>query len=895
MMKILLTSPLQVLLTVVFTVCYEGAMQTSLTPNQSAIYYVIPSSNPQPPQCLPTVTCHTLDEYITDGTLNSSHSKFVFLNGTHQLTESLMVYDSESLTLQGSEEGNNSVQVVCESRWTIALSFTRVSFLTIQNISFVNCSYNNSFSGPKVTEYVISALHFEGGSTLTLSDLRIINGGFSIINTHGQVEITRVSVTSWLYKKVRRDKVTQSFGGSYLSYFECTSQLRLTIIESTFQFYNEHFLSPPVPQKSRHDSQGLGLEISCTDLQIFLTKSNFSGFQNMGDGGNLMFLLLKTQIVRTGDYMLTISECHFENGHAKNGGGAFVSVVMPDFHHNTSVQAAENKLIKLKILNILYTKFINNSAQGGGGLAFKLKHFSREPTIGYIQFYRCVFVHNYLKTKYSIGGIAVHVSNFHVKPATYHSNPSFNITILNCSVQESYIKGNGKCSPGNGVITLVKAFHFRVKDTVFTENSCTAIKAISSNLVLEGQVNITNNNGSSGGGLLLCDDSVIVLKPNTQVRITNNIAIHTGGGITVESQCLQTRPMCFFQLSEEITYNSSLLDTVEVWLTNNRAGYAGHNLFGGSVDNCYLVNPPRYYDNKQVTAMGVFKKIFQNMSSVNSSVTSIARKICFCNDNKQDCKNRISTRLVYPGEPFSVCVVPVGQLDGVVPASVRAWVSHGVKIIGSNEVIQNIGKSRCKNLTYTMNSNRPYEYIDLHIQHEGDISGYIKTKLYKTARINIYLKQCPIGFQLSRKCPLDCKCECSEVLPRRVSCDIKKMSITKPSFMWIGYIEDPYEKNYSNKYLIYRRCPFDYCHASISDNTVSVKPANVLVQDTQCQYDRTGILCGACGQNLSLILGSSDCWSCSNTFLLLILMFALAGILLIVLLTVCDLTISKGK
>ena len=40
----------------------------------------------------------------------------------------MMVYDSESLTLQGSEEG---VQVVCESRWTIALSFTRVDFLSI--------------------------------------------------------------------------------------------------------------------------------------------------------------------------------------------------------------------------------------------------------------------------------------------------------------------------------------------------------------------------------------------------------------------------------------------------------------------------------------------------------------------------------------------------------------------------------------------------------------------------------------------------------------------------------------------------------------------------------------------------------------------------------------------
>ena len=154
---------------------------------QKSVYCVTPSRDPD-------VACHTLDEYITDGTLNDSYSKFVFLNGTHHLTKSLMVYDSESLTLQGSEEGNNSVQVVCESRWTIAMSFTRVSFLTIQNINFINCSYNNSFSGPKLIEYVISALHFEGGSNLTLSDVRILNCGFSIINTHGHVEITRMNV-----------------------------------------------------------------------------------------------------------------------------------------------------------------------------------------------------------------------------------------------------------------------------------------------------------------------------------------------------------------------------------------------------------------------------------------------------------------------------------------------------------------------------------------------------------------------------------------------------------------------------------------------------------------------------------------------------------------------------
>ena len=35
-------------------------------------------------------------------------------------------------------------------------------------------------------------------------------------------------------------------------------------------------------------------------------------------------------------------------------------------------------------------------------------------------------------------------------------------------------------------------------------------------------------------------------------------------------------------------------------------------------------------------------------------------------------------------------------------------------------------------------------------------------------------------------------------------------------------------------------------------------------QDSQCAYNRTGILCGACSGNLSLSLGSSTCLRCED-------------------------------
>jgi len=69
---------------------------------------------------------------------------------------------------------------------------------------------------------------------------------------------------------------------------------------------------------------------------------------------------------------------------------------------------------------------------------------------------------------------------------------------------------------------------------------------------------------------------------------------------------------------------------------------------------------------------------------------------------------------------------------------------------------------------------------------------------------------------------------------------------------------------------------------------------NSFNQDEQCAFNRTGILCGACPEGLSVVLGSSRCLTCSNFYLVLLIPFALAGLLLVFFLTVCNLTVSVG-
>ena len=62
----------------------------------------------------------------------------------------------------------------------------------------------------------------------------------------------------------------------------------------------------------------------------------------------------------------------------------------------------------------------------------------------------------------------------------------------------------------------------------------------------------------------------------------------------------------------------------------------------------------------------------------------------------------------------------------------------------------------------------------------------------------------------------------------------------------------------------------------------------------QCNNNRAGLLCGQCIDGLSLILGSSSCKVCSSKNLGLLLVFALAGIGLVLLLFLTKLTVAEG-
>ena len=96
--------------------------------------------------------------------------------------------------------------------------------------------------------------------------------------------------------------------------------------------------------------------------------------------------------------------------------------------------------------------------------------------------------------------------------------------------------------------------------------------------------------------------------------------------------------------------------------------------------------------------------------------------------------------------------------------------------------------------------------------------------------------------------------------------------------------------------FIQTQCPFDYCRPLTENVSMNLNLLNG--SDAQCAYNRSGILCGACREPLSLSLGSSRCFSCHSywpaVFAAILIAAIMAGILLVTALLTLNMTVAVG-
>jgi len=136
-----------------------------------------------------------------------------------------------------------------------------------------------------------------------------------------------------------------------------------------------------------------------------------------------------------------------------------------------------------------------------------------------------------------------------------------------------------------------------------------------------------------------------------------------------------------------------------------------------------------------------------------------------------------------------------------------------------------------------------------------------------------------IGFYLDTQSGI---CTCHALLIEKLKglrCDITTETFTRPPASWISRV--------GNDTAYTDNCRSGYC-------LLLPSLLHLNQPDHQCFPSRSGVACRQCANELSALFGTLRCAHCSNRWLFMIPVYALAGILLVVALFVLNLTVVDG-
>jgi hypothetical protein len=354
----------------------------------------------------------------------------------------------------------------------------------------------------------------------------------------------------------------------------------------------------------------------------------------------------------------------------------------------------------------------------------------------------------------------------------------------------------------------------------------------------------------------------LTMKNDTNITVALNNAEAYGGGVYVNDDAYYSweETECFVSCDETTCFNSIMN------FHDNKAVLAGSELFGGWIDVC-------------LSLPNVGIPNFQFRSDDLSVISSYPTRVCLCINLTVHEITEYHAEL-YPGQTLHIEAVAIGQRLGVIPSIVRTNAMNMTKSIDRLQMLQDTWRE-CATIEYTVRSPNKRETLALTIdtpQLPRENSILLNTSIFQQLHIHILLKPCSIGFVFDS---INNECTCHQLLKQnQVICNITTDSIIRKSNQWVSGTPN-------GTVVVHNNCPNDYCKAEYPYLHLSSS-------DDQCAFNRSGILCGTCESGLRSVLGTSNCKKCSNTWLLLILIFALMGVILIASLTILNLTVSTG-
>ena len=464
--------------------------------------------------------------------------------------------------------------------------------------------------------------------------------------------------------------------------------------------------------------------------------------------------------------------------------------------------------------------------------------------------------------------------------STYHH---IIINVKSCSIRDNDLYGlyiNERLSTsthisvidteliGNGRNEIIGCLSILLDNITVTNSLLTGLEIISSVVTVENKLVFKNNTGVVGGGIAIKASSAMVLSTSAYLEFIGNHASYKGGGMYIDDIT------CYF------THKFCLVSDIHVPLTlkDNTAGVAGNDVYG-------RIN----YFNGQIDSH--FNEDLFNWTNPSTSSDPTAFALCDPDSNETTpIWYDDEQQSVFPGQALKYSVALFGRssdtnsynlTDGLLTVEI-----NGTLII--DKFITN-----CSLIEYTpkyINCGRHKITLIGTFYTTYDNPFILNDRTYNTEYqydILFILDECPIGFSVNSSGVCDCS-----VSRENVTCDINSLNITHNGLLWIGTYDTstPFSANATNPNacIINEDCLL-YC----SPNPVTFKLNDT---DTQCVDNRGQRMCGSCRDGYSLLMGSNKCEQCHDDYMIIgwIALFAVMGVLLVVLLIALNLTVSVG-
>ena len=836
------------------------------------------------------VNCYRLSHFTEHSSLYfSDNTVFYFLEGRHVLNDTIEINGVSNLTLKGlgtMEQGfhytvlQSTVEISCEGAVSAGLVFINVSDVSISGLLITRCSgkvlreISPEFSKHlAATGSVVSEVQNQSASILIFQSSCFQMSKVSIVNTTGfaliALNLFNSTIAKSSFASNNREypcsfQNTSDFssycysGNSLIAFTHPWPDVPKPPLDHTFvKIEHTNFsFGYSQPDHLDHMLKG-GLIISlnqgvsyCTDIVLI----GVTAFKN--SPGNIKFLSTIHTICfafscnSIGSFFGNVDRERSGLYHTSGGG----LQIFLGLESNLLVKGINLKLVHASPrISINSSEFSHNYAEVGGGVSIWVAQ-----TSVYILLQSCMFSFNK-----GLKGIGLHIINLNARRIKAY------YTILNSTVTHSLYDGGDEIEKEFGSsISFFYMKNVKVRNFhVLSNDPCYGMYIYYSVVSFYGKDNTFFNNTSprNGGAMYLTLSSSIELTHNSFITFHENHALGEGGALFVESN-RDLSAFCFLDVPD---YSGSQ----GMKFMNNTAGEQGDAIY---IDDC-----SRLQQDEMLIGERLFNVIQLDQSKNRLELVSVPYQIFHCTNSSSSKFKYIAG--AFPGENITFPIITKGVFgvtsNGFVQVEIKDDPESDI-LIFSPVSLGTYSELHCKFVWYVIQGRDEGAFnitvyvstLQKHFTKDG-------TEVTDTIEFSVNVLECPIGFMLFKG-----ECQCDEKLSEIISnitCNITHKTITRVGKVWIGLDSN------KNSMLVTTDCPYDYCvHGSVSFNEST--------PDNQCRMNRSGIMCGQCSEGLSLMLGSNQCGVCTNSSLYLLVVFGVAGIVLVLFLVVLNLTVSVG-